>query len=366
MSVALHGNLRDFGVGEVFQLVGQQQKTGVLEVTSPEERIRIAFDRGAVAWGQAAGPYEHAALGDRLVRGGIVSPERMLEFERAVQDGEGDLITLLKRRNEVSERQLQESIDRLTLDTVFGLLRWTDGSFRFTPQPVVGEGDSGRRVPAEQILMEGLRMVDEWRTFDADARDLAAVWKRAGGFDAFREQAVGESPERVALAERIFTLIDGRANTRRIIDLARKGEFEGAFWLSRLRRAGVIAPLPREASPRRARRSLALGGASLLSSLRAVVPFAALAALLVGLVLGAGRETPRARHAAQLERAGAQAFARAALRNAVEAYRFAHGEWPADLVAASETLPRPMAGEDVHPYYFARRGDNFVVLLPED
>jgi len=33
VSVALHGNLRDFGIGEVFQLIGQQQKTGVLEVS---------------------------------------------------------------------------------------------------------------------------------------------------------------------------------------------------------------------------------------------------------------------------------------------------------------------------------------------
>ena len=43
MTVALHGNLRDFGIGEVFQLIGQQQKTGFLEVAEGGLRLRIAF-----------------------------------------------------------------------------------------------------------------------------------------------------------------------------------------------------------------------------------------------------------------------------------------------------------------------------------
>lgn len=367
MSVALHGNLRDFGIGEVFQLIGQQQKTGVLDVTTPESRIRIAFDHGAVVWGEPGGPYEHAALGDLLVRGGLVTPERMLEFERGVQDGDGDLVTLIKRRGDLGEEQLQEAIDLLTHDTVFALLRWTQGSFHFTSQPVVGEGDTGRRVPAEQILMDGLRMVDEWRTFDEDARELSTIWKRAEGFEAFRERAAGESPERIALAERLFALVDGRVSARRIVDLVRKGEFEGVYWLSRLRAAGVIAPLAREAAPRRARRVFSFGfGRSLLASLSVVTPFAALAALLIGLLFRAGAELPESDAALAIARAGERGFERATLRNATEAHRFATGEWPADLAVVLAELPVPMATDDSHPYYFARRGDTFVVLLPED
>ena len=47
MAVALHGNLRDFGIGEVFQLIGQQRKTGVLEVRRRAgERIHVSLRRG--------------------------------------------------------------------------------------------------------------------------------------------------------------------------------------------------------------------------------------------------------------------------------------------------------------------------------
>jgi hypothetical protein len=364
MSVALHGNLRDFGIGEVFQLIGQQQKTGVLDVTGDGERVRIAFDRGAVVWGEPAGPYEHAALADSLVRSGLVSPERLLKLERSVQDGEGDLLTLVSR-SELGEAQLHEAVALLTQNTMFTLLRWTQGSFHFTAQPVAGEGDAGRAIPAEQILMDGLRMVDEWRTFDADARDFDTVWRRSEAFDLFRERAQGDSPTRLSRAERVFSHVDGRAPARRVIDLARLGEFEGAYWLSRLRRAGVIEPLARASAGPSRRARLALAGAP-LASLRVAAPFALAALAVLGLVVQRGREREAGASTARLERAAHASFERALARNAVEAYRFRYGRWPADVAQAVRELRGPLAPPEPGAYYFAQRGDDFVVLLPEE
>ncbi len=366
MSVALHGNLRDFGIGEVFQLIGQQQKTGVLDVTGESERVRIAFDRGAVVWGEAVGPYEHAALGDLLVRSGLVTPERMLQLERGVQDGEGDLLTLIARSAALGAAQLQEAVDLLTQNTMFTLLRWTQGSFHFSAQPVAGEGDATRRTPAEQILMDGLRMVDEWRTFDADARELETVWRRSEAFDLFRERAGGDSAKRLAQAERVFMLVDGRISARRVVDLSRVGEFEGVYWFSRLRRGGVIEPLPREAKTARSRPRISFAGAPSLASLRVAGPFALAALAVLALVFQRGEAYSPAPEVAALARAGDASLVRALARNAVEAYRFRHGQWPADLAEATRELPAPMATEKVGAYYFARRGDNFVVLLPEE
>jgi hypothetical protein len=365
MAVALHGNIRDFGIGEVFQLIGQQQKTGVLDVTGEGERVRIAFDRGGVMWGEPNGPYEHAALGDVLVRSGLVTPEQMLKLERGVQDGEGDLLTLIARRGELGDAQLREAIDLLTQNTMFTLLRWTQGSFHFTAQPVAGEGDSLRGTPAEQILMDGLRMVDEWRTFDADARDFDTVWRRTEAFDLFRERAEGEALARLAQAERVFSQIDGRASTRRVVDLARLGEFAGVYWLSRLRRAGVVEPLARQSTHPARRARLSFGGAP-LASLRVAAPFALAALAVLGLVAQRGALREHTAGAAALERAAAASFERALARNAVEAYRFRHGKWPADLTEATRELPEGLAMENAGAYYFARRGDNFVVLMPEE
>ncbi|MFP6607070.1 MAG: DUF4388 domain-containing protein, partial [Myxococcota bacterium] len=46
MSVALRGNLQDFGIAEIFQLIGQQRKTGILDVSHGGDTLRLAFDTG--------------------------------------------------------------------------------------------------------------------------------------------------------------------------------------------------------------------------------------------------------------------------------------------------------------------------------
>ena len=52
MSVALRGNLQDFGIAEVFQLISQQRKTGTLDISHGAQSLRLAFDAGRVVWGQ--------------------------------------------------------------------------------------------------------------------------------------------------------------------------------------------------------------------------------------------------------------------------------------------------------------------------
>lgn len=371
MTVALHGNLRDFGIGEVFQLIGQQRKTGVLEIGSDGNRIRIAFEEGAVVSAEKVGPYERAALGDMLVRAGLLTPDRLLEIERIHQTRGGDFEKVLVRHGGLAERDVHQIDDLVTQDTIFTLLRWTKGSFHFTSQRVSPRREGAPRLPAEQILMDGLRMVDEWRAMDPLATRPGTVFQRTGRFEAFREAHAGASPEALAVAERVFYLVDGRLTARRVIDLSRLGDFEGARTLSRLHRAGVIEPVGEEAlaRSRRRRRSVDLEtGRSLVGPALALLPFLLLLGVAATILRSPGMPPP-VLGALQVEpaRRAALAFERIRLRHAVEAHRLTHGEWPRDL-AQLEHPPdfRPMAGDRVAPYYYAQRGSSFVMLGPRE
>ena len=44
--MALSGTLKDFGIADIFQLIGQQQKTGVLHLTDRDEEVHVAIGRG--------------------------------------------------------------------------------------------------------------------------------------------------------------------------------------------------------------------------------------------------------------------------------------------------------------------------------
>jgi hypothetical protein len=375
VSVALHGNLRDFGIGEVFQLIGQQQKTGVLEVSDEQTRLCIRFEGGAVVSGERAGAYEQAALGDMLVRTGLITPQRLVELERRIAEGGVQLDALLTEGGELSPGQIDEIVELVTRDTLFELLRWTRGSFHFTAGPVVHRRDASRLLPAEQLLMDGLRTVDEWRTFDEYAVDPESVFLQKGRFEEFRRSHPGEAPERLAVGERLFLLIDGRMPVRRVVDLSRLGTFEGARWLTLLRRAGLIEPIDPEIVARKQRRRHALelaAGPSVLGALVALLPWALLAAIVLALFQQPPARPPAAARLAEravLERA-ASAFETRRLRNLADAHRYARGEWPAGLTDLRRFFHEarrsvPLAPLDAGEYYFARRGDGFVVLAPE-
>lgn len=366
MPVSLHGNLKDFGIGEVFQLIGQQRKTGALEIGTEGDRIRIHFEEGAVVAAEKVGPYERAALGDMLVRTGLLTPSRLLEIERRHQEAGGDFEEVLVRDPALSASDVRQVAELVTHDTIFTLLRWTKGSFHFTSQAVKAR-EGAPRLPAEQILMDGLRMVDEWRAMDPVATRPGTVFQRTGRFESYREAHAGESSDALALAERIYYLVDGRLTARRVVDLSRLGDFEGARVLSRLHRAGVIEAMGEDALARSRgrRRSVDLeSGRSLAGPVLALLPFL----LLAGVVWTLGRTPPpalpeRGVLAVAPERAAEIGFERLRLRHAVEAQRLAEGAWPTrleELAGASGPMASPEAG----PYYYAQWGRTFVVLAP--
>jgi hypothetical protein len=69
--------LRDFGMGEVFQLIGQQRKTGVLEVRGEKGEVTLRFDTGGVVSASPVGASADEALIEMTVRCGLVPRDRL-------------------------------------------------------------------------------------------------------------------------------------------------------------------------------------------------------------------------------------------------------------------------------------------------
>jgi hypothetical protein len=373
MAVALRGNLRDFGIGEVFQLIGQQRKTGILEVEGTSEKLRMDFLEGAVVWATPAGPHQHSALGDMLVRVGLLTPDRLVQLEQQLHEGQESLERLMIQQGDLDSRQIEAIGELVTSETIFALLRLNEGSFHFTAGEIPQDRESTTLLPAEQILMDGLRMVDEWRAMDEAVTCETTVFQRVGRFETYREASGGDSPEELALAEKLFLLIDGRLTARRIIDLSRLGTFEGSRILSRLRETGVIEPIDAEvlATTHKRRRTRESAPTRVgLDLAAAVLPFAFLF-MMAWLALGrAGSVTPDGLTSLDRDpqRQAEIAFETRRIRHLVEAYRFATGDWPGDLgelQARGWFPPGALAAADEHPYYYVRRGDAVLVLAPE-
>jgi hypothetical protein len=372
MAAALHGNLQDFGIAEVFQLVGQQRKTGILEVTHSGRALSIHFHEGSVVVAQPRGAREHDAVADMLVRCGLITRERAEAIARDSAASARSYRVVAIESGDVPRDEFEQIVDLLTQEVIFEVLRFSSGEFHFSSCHVEHDRSPDRLLGAEQILMEGLRMVDEWNTFAGRAPSPDQVLGRCGTLDEYRRRAGRDGRAAQSHAERIFQLVDGRLPVGRIIDLSRIGTFEGTRAVGLLLDAGVVevtdsARAPVVASER--------GGAARLLSglglgLAAIVPLA----LLAG-VLWAGSQrwlvpTPIPGTPIEIrpvERAAA-AFETRRLRQALEAHRHLFAEWPRELAAVDRTGwsgSGALAAPQVDSYYYARRGDG-VLLLPPD
>jgi hypothetical protein len=373
MSVALRGNLEDFGIAEVFQLIGQQRKTGILEFTGSDgSQVQLRFDRGAVVSAAPRETKSREALGDMLVRCGFLTPEQVDALHAECAPSGQSLPRLVVARGWISEEDVERIEDLLTRETIFAVLRWADGSFDFRAQEVAHGRSLETLLGAEQILMDGLRMVDEWQSFADLVPSEDTIFERVGGFEMYRDQVSGESSRRLVHAEKVYGLLDGRLKVRRVIDLSLLGSFDAARALADLHAARAIAPVDagRLQKLNGGRRVRVLPKADARGWVSMLLPMALLIGITVGIHLrNATALVPGIRRIApttlELVR---DDYATLRLRHALEAYRFSRGQWPSRLERLVERgiLPaRALASAHRRPYYYVKRADGAVLLAPE-
>ncbi len=369
MSVALRGNLRDFGIADVFQLIGQQRKTGVLEFSGEAgERVQLSFDRGLVVTASPVGERAEAPLGDMLVRCGRLTRQQLRGLE---SESEASAQTVPRRavsHGWIGKEELQGIEDLLTRETLFHVLQWEAGEFDFRAQAVAHDRRIDSLLGAEQILMDSLRMVDEWHSFSEQVPSDEVVFQHTAGFEDYRRRSPLD-PTQLAVAERVFGLVDGRIPVRRIVDLSLLGTFDAVRILADMRRCEVLEPLDADALERL--RSVPvtpvpLGRSEIQAWLAGVAPLLLLGGLLWWAASASAPPGPGfdLRTPAHVELHDAYATRR--LRHALEAHRFATGAWPDSLEQLAGDL-RPahgLAGPEGASYYYAHRDGRALLLAP--
>lgn len=359
MSVALHGNLTDFGIAEVFQLIGQQRKTGTLVVEGEGGAIFLAFDEGRVVRGGPAGSRgEREPLGPQLVKSGYLTREQWADLQQESERSARPLPDLLLAAGLIEPSTLGEVQHLLTRETVFDVMRRSRGDFNFVAEPVPHDAPPEHLLGAEQILMDGLRMLDEWQTFSSSVPGDEIVFRRVGHLGAARQGNL----------ERVLQLVDGRLTVRRIIDLSRIGTFEATRALAELRQAGVIelAEAPRKGRTRatksRPRRPLL---PILRAALATALPFAALAALGVVSLDRAQNHggLPGTALPARVVDQHGERYELDRIRGALEVHFFEEGRYPERLETLAGTAGT-LSPERLGAYYYAVRGDEVVLLAP--
>jgi hypothetical protein len=218
----LVGNLRDFGLSDFLYLVDRGYKTGCLHLTRGDETASLYFDKGkllAVARNDA-----RLTVADLLVRRGKISGEQARHaLACAGQHVNGNLSSLLVDLNLVTQAELQAVLQQHIEESVYGLLAWQDGEFRFeqNQRPDPDMPIAPVPVQVENLIMEGVRRIDEWSRIRDRIPSMDMIVR-------FNEQP-GERRTGVNLSAeewRVFARINGKATIEEIAQKANMGEFD--------------------------------------------------------------------------------------------------------------------------------------------
>lgn len=293
--MAIEGPLRELKLEDVLQLLDLTRKTGVLTVRSERlnDEALVHFETGAIVF--ASRRRSARRLGQQLLRAGRVTErelERALELQR--QDPMQRLGEILLEMGSVDEGELDRHLRLQIEETVYDLMAWDEGYFRFEEVQSRVPVRRPLAIRVESLLMEGARRIDEWSRLEdkVPSVDVVPVLSMIEGDD---EPLSLRAEEWEILSE-----IDGERPVRQIAADLGRSSFEIARLVYALATIGLVKVENR--SPRTPQRelekrmeevrSVLAGGdaeraAQLASELQAAFPERGDLALLSGRALAA-------------------------------------------------------------------------------
>src|SRR5262245_20583460 len=325
-TMALQGNLRDFSVTEILQLLGTQKKTGCLKLEWNTERAQIYVYDGRIVETRNPGMKSDDPLLMFLIKVHRLSDEQRRGLLSIHKESNRDLEDLLVNGRYLEADELKIFLERQILNDLMRIVRWESGNYRFEPKDVWPTPPLVR-LSMEGATIEAARRVDEQKRF---------VSKFKNPYDLLGVRDLPDPDEPLAEEEKeLFGIIDGQHTVAEVVEAAPLSEYEAYEALDRMLDANWIEMVGRR-DPGTAPAPTARRQAAPLSR-RASIPREILVGVFV-LAAGVGLHFGGAALEDQRPRMAQNADVFAAvqvdqLRGALELYRRENGAYPKTLDA---------------------------------
>ncbi len=226
--LALAGTLGEIGVADLLSFFNLFRKTGVLRLHLQGGAKNLFFDHGEIVFATSTFPEED--LGEILCAQGALSRET-LQRARQLAVGRADLARLLVAKGAVTGKDLWLATRQQAEAVIYHLFAFHRGSYAFFARPLVEEEIVRLSMSTQNLIMEGLRRVDERTLF----------LQRIGSLDSLVLSNRGERLDLGPAEQRLLAM--ARSGTRTVRDLLRAcglGEFEGLRAIYQLLEHGAL------------------------------------------------------------------------------------------------------------------------------
>jgi hypothetical protein len=158
--MALRGNLRDFTITQLLNLINLASKTGTLVVDGASEQALIFFREGKLAYARIG--REDGSLAAVLHKANKINANQYRAIaDRAGQMTDKELGLLLINAGYVSQDDILLNLQGYFTDVVRRLFTWVEGVFRFENDMLPPDDRINVRLDLENIIIEGSRQLRE-------------------------------------------------------------------------------------------------------------------------------------------------------------------------------------------------------------
>lgn len=226
----MEGTLREYSFADLIQMFGYQRRTGILTLKRSEEFVTLIFHNGSIVGVEAFPHRIETMLGRVLTKQGKITDrelERALNIQKKTNEKLGKILVDIGL---ISKEDLSSSLSLQATKILFSLFKWRDGEFKFKSSETV-EYDKEFFIPIEvdNILMQGMQMLDEWPRITSLIRSKKIVFEPLPvkpEFEVVDELHEGRSDKKLSRIEfETLKLIDGKRTVEEIIDLNCVNEF---------------------------------------------------------------------------------------------------------------------------------------------
>jgi hypothetical protein len=174
--MALRGNLRDFTVTQLLNLINLARKTGTLVVDGPSEQAHISFRDGKLAYAHIG--KEDSGLAAILHKANKLSANQYRTIsERAGKMTDKELGLLLINAGYVSQEDILLNLQVYFTDVIRRLFTWVEGLFRFENDLLPPDDRINVKLDLENLIIEGSRQLREWETLQDEIPSLDLALK---------------------------------------------------------------------------------------------------------------------------------------------------------------------------------------------
>ncbi len=169
--MALKGNLRDFTITQLLNLVNLACKTGTLVIEGPGDIAQISFREGKLAYAQL-GQHDNTLAGILRRNRKISARQYAILQERAQKMSDKELGLLLINAGYLTQTDIIESLQQYFVTIVRQLFTWVEGFFHFDINTMAPGDKIPIRMDLENLIIEGSRQLREWEQLQQEIPSL--------------------------------------------------------------------------------------------------------------------------------------------------------------------------------------------------